>query len=62
MSNKHYHILAMAAWGIKIFSHLFVTTPVVHSVLNGFSLGVVCICYVTILIKQRQEKNEATSR
>jgi hypothetical protein len=62
MSTQHYHILAIMGWSLKIFSHLFITTPEVHPFLNGFSLGAICICYLAIIIKKRQEKNEATSR
>ena len=62
MTTKHYHILAMGGWLLKIFSHVFTTAPEVHSFLNGFALGMITICYLTILIKKRKEQHEATAR
>ena len=62
MRTKHYHILAMLACGLTNFSHLVITAPQIHSFLTALCLGMISIGYLTILIKQRQENHEATSR
>jgi len=62
MSSKFYHILAVAGWILNIAGYLLVKNPVDAAFMRGFGMGVVIISYLTLIIKNRQQKNEATSR
>jgi hypothetical protein len=62
MSSKSYHIIAIGGWILNIAGYLLVKNPVDASFMRGFGMGIVIISYLSLIIKNRQQKNEATAR
>jgi hypothetical protein len=58
MTTTRYHVLALAGLLLNIAGSLMVQ----NSFIQGLGSGITIISYVTILVKNREQNNEATSR
>jgi hypothetical protein len=63
MNTTFYHAMAFAGWLINIAGHLMVQyqDPSAYYI-QGFGAGLVIIAWMTIIIKNRNQKHEASSR
>jgi hypothetical protein len=63
MNTNFYHAMALAGWLINIAGHLLVQyqNPNAYYI-QGVGSGLVIIGWMTIIIKNRNQKHEASSR
>ena len=63
MNTTLYHVMALAGWLINIAGHLMVQYQNAYAYyIQGLGAGLVIIAWMTIIIKNRNQKHEASSR